>query len=515
MQAGATHFEIELTLRLPPESVPQLLRAESLNALRIGKLRKRRLSSTYFDTPDRQLHRQQTVLRVRKLGRSFVQTIKTAPRPNQAFIMRGEWERQLPDQRPDVTAFEGDRELRELLDKPGLAEALTAIFSTEFTRTVMPLRLGDAQLELAVDVGAIRTAAGSEAICEVEIELKSGSTARVYEVAELVRRSVPVTLEPMSKSARAFILLDGGVVPPLRATRLRLHRRQSLGDGFLAVARACLHQLRMNAAAVSRSDDPEGMHQMRVALRRLRSAFSAFAEPMPLAERRMFARRLRALARTTDAARELDVFLDEILAAVRKGVGDDPGLASVAAEAGRARKAAWQRVRLMIASDRFTEAVLSLEAWLEGGGWRASAGPAYDEALGDFAQRTLKRLHRKLVRTGARITELAEADLHGLRLRAKKQRYAGEFFRSVFGAKAAKSYLTALGEVQDHLGALNDSVTVRDLLARLVRGKLTDRVAFERGSAVVLGWCAARVTSEIERLPATWERFVDQRIFWK
>ena len=159
--------------------------------------------------------------------------------------------------------------------------------------------------------------------------------------------------------------------------------------------------------------------------------------------------------------------------------------------------------------------MLSLEAWLENGGWRASAGPAYDEPLRDFAQRILKRLHRKLVRTGARIDELAEADLHALRLRAKKQRYAGEFLRSVFDAKAGKSYLAALGAVQDHLGVLNDSVTVRHLLTRLARAKIADRPGFERGAAVVQGWCAARVTSELERLPGTWERFVDQRIFWK
>ncbi len=515
MQAGAKQIEIELTLRLKPDDVPTLLRAESLAAARVGAVRKKRLRSTYFDTPDLQLRRQQIVLRVRKVGRRFIQTIKTASKSDQAFIARGEWERVVSTERPDVAAFDGDRDVRMVLDRPGVADSLTAVFTTEFTRTTIPIQLGQSRLELAVDVGTIHTAAGSEPICEVEIELKSGAIAQVYEAADLVRRCVPANLEPLSKSARAFVLLDGGVVPTLRATRLRLDRRQSLGEGFLSIARACLHQLRMNSAAVARSDDPEAVHQLRIALRRLRSAFSAFAEPMPLGERRVFARQLRALARTTDAARELDVFLGEILTAVQKGIGDDPGLAGVAVAAARARQAAWLRVREMVASDGFTQTVLSLEAWLEGGGWRQSAGNAYDEKLRDFAQRTLKRLHRKLVRTGARIDELAEAELHALRLRAKKQRYAGEFFRAVFDAKAAKSYLVALGDVQDHLGVLNDSVTVRHLLARLGRNKIDDRAAFERGAAVVLGWCAARVTTEIERLPTTWARFVDQRVFWK
>ncbi len=515
MQAGAKQTEIELTLRLNPDDVPTLLRPETLGEVQVGAPTKKRLRSTYFDTPDLLLRRHQIVLRVRKIGRRFIQTVKTAPKADQAFIMRGEWERAVPSERPDIGEFDGDSAVRGIFDQPDFAGSLVAVFTTDFIRTLIPLQFGESHLELAVDVGEIITAAGSEPICEVEIELKSGLVAHVYEAASLVRRNVHGTLEPLSKSARAFALLDGGQVPTLRASRLRLDRRLGLGEGFLVIARACLHQLRMNAAAVARSDDPEAMHQLRVALRRLRSAFSAFAEPMPVGERRVFAQRLRGLARTTDAARELDVFLGEILPAVRKGVGADPGLASVAAQAARARQVAWQRVRQMVASEAFTEAVLSLEAWLEGGGWRASAGAAYDEKLRDFGQRTLKRLHRKLVRTGAKIGELADADLHALRLRAKKQRYAGEFFRSIFDAKAAKAYLGALGDVQDHLGVLNDSVTVRQLLTRMARGKIVDRTAFERGSAVVLGWCAARVTTEIDRLPATWTRFSDQRIFWK
>lgn len=515
MQAGAKQIEIELTLRLNPDDVPTLLRAETLGVVRAGTPAKKRLRSTYFDTPDFQLRRHQIVLRVRKVGRRFIQTVKTAPKTDQAFIARGEWERMVPSALPDIGEFAGDSAVRRVFDQPNLADSLVAVFTTDFIRTSVPLQLGESNLELAVDVGEIMTAAGSERICEVEIELKSGLVAHVYEAAALVRRNVPAILEPLSKSARAFALLDGGAAPTLKAIRLRLDRRLGLGEAFLVIARACLHQLRMNAAAVARRDDPEAMHQLRVALRRLRSAFSAFAEPMPTTERRVFAQRLRGLARTTDAARELDVFLGEILPAVRKGVGADPGLASVAAQAARARQAAWTRVRQMVASEAFTEAILSLEAWLEGGGWRASAGAAYDEKLRDFGQRTLKRLHRKLVRTGAKISGLADADLHALRLRAKKQRYAGEFFRSIFDGKAAKSYLGALGDVQDHLGVLNDSVTVRQLLTRLAHGKVIDRAAFERGAAVVLGWCAARVTTEIDRLPVTWARFGEQRIFWK
>jgi len=172
-------------------------------------------------------------------------------------------------------------------------------------------------------------------------------------------------------------------------------------------------------------------------------------------------------------------------------------------------------VRTILDGPVFAEVVLELEAWLEGGGWRKAAGEQFDGPVRDFARGVLKRQHRKMLRQGKNITALPESELHDLRLRGKKQRYAGEFFRDLFGDGATKGYLAALAAVQDHLGALNDAVTVRALLERLQRRRRRNRPEFERGAAVVLGWCAARTTAQIEGLPRTWDEFTAQRPFWK
>lgn len=515
MTAGGNQHEIELALRLDAAAAEILASPKTLADMRAGRPRKQLLRSVYFDTADGHLRNNRIAFRIRQIDDRFVQTIKTAPSAKGPSIQRGEWDVVVRDLTPDLGPLLDVDELRDALSREGLVAALRPVFATTFQRTTIGLRLGASRLELAVDIGAITAGDAREPICEAEIELKRGSVADVYVVADALRHVVPVQLQSLSKSERAYALVSGGGVKPLRATRLRLDKHVTAGDAFLAVARNCLIQLRANAAAVERSDDPEGMHQLRVALRRLRSAFSAFSASMPVAERRRFGASLKRLARTTDAARELDVFLAEILVAVRKSVGRDRGLAAVESAASDARRRAWARVRAVLASDIFVGTVLTLEAWLEGGGWRAAAGEAYSVAADDFAWRILKRLHRKLVRAGERLDELSEPELHDLRLRAKKQRYAGEFFRDLFPAKLARRYLEALSDVQDRLGALNDSVTVRSLLLRLGRARQTDPTAFTRGEALILGWSGARVTAELERLPETWRAFLDCRAFWK
>ncbi|MBL8697385.1 MAG: CHAD domain-containing protein [Alphaproteobacteria bacterium] len=515
MTAGVDQYEIELTLRLDPEAASRLARRDSLPELRAGRMRRRRLVSTYFDTPDGLLRTSRIALRIRQDGKRFVQTVKTAAADTGPAIRRGEWECGVSEPVPDLRSLGDERELRHVFGDAGLAAALQPVYTTDFTRTTIPLRVGDSRLDLAIDVGEIRVGEATEPVCEAEIELRRGAVADVYAVAQALRREVAVRLEPLSKSERAYFLTLQGGVRPLRAKRPRMERDVSLGDAFLAIARSCLIQLRANAAAVERGDDPEGMHQLRVALRRLRSAFSAFGAAMPGPARRRFAASLKRLARTTDAARELDVFLAEILVAVRKAVGRDSGLAAVEAAAREARARAWARVRAALAGDLFVATVLDLEAWLEGGGWRLAAGDTYAHPAEDYARRVLKRLHRKLARAGERLAELSEPELHDVRLRAKKLRYAGEFFRDLFAAKAAKRYLAALADVQDHLGALNDSVTVRALLQRLGRRRLADAAGFERGAAVILGWSGARVSAELDRLPETWRAFLDCRAFWK
>jgi inorganic triphosphatase YgiF len=506
--------EIELALRTTPEDAARLLASPELAALATGPARRQRLRARYFDTAALDLQRVGAVLRLRQEGRRTIQTLKTAPAPGDPPIMRGEWSRPAKAGRPVLD--DGDEAAALAgrgLAPEGLGE-LAEVFAIDFERTTVPLAVGGSVLELAVDRGEIRAGGRTEPLCDVEIELVAGEIADVYAAALALLPLARFALQPLAKSARAHALRAGAPPPPLRAERPRLDRRASVGAALRRILRVCLVQLRANAAAIERGDDPLAVHQFRVALRRLRSAFAAFAAAMPPAERRRFAAGLRRIARCSDAARELDVFVGELLPELRARMDDAAALAAVEAVAGQARDAARRRVRAMLGERAFAETVLRLEAWMEGDGWRRAAGEAHDRPARGHARDTLKRLHRKLLREARRIEALDPPALHRVRLRAKKLRYAAEFFRDLFPGSGARRWLAALAGVQDQLGALNDSVTLRALLARLGRRRVADRAAFERGAALVLGWCAAREAAELRHLPETWRDFQDRRSFW-
>jgi CHAD domain-containing protein len=135
---------------------------------------------------------------------------------------------------------------------------------------------------------------------------------------------------------------------------------------------------------------------------------------------------------------------------------------------------------------------------------------------GDFAATTLKKLHRKAASLGAQLGDLEEIELHELRIRCKKLRYAAEFFRGLFPRKAAEAYLDALADVQEHLGSLNDAVVAKALLAKL--GKSSKDVppsVLARADGIVTGWIAARVKADLDELPEIWTEFERRKPFWK
>jgi inorganic triphosphatase YgiF len=506
--------EIELALRVAPPDAERLLASPELAAMRRGPARRMRLISTYYDTPDESLKRAGAVLRVRRgKGRRAEQTLKTAPPPGGPAIARGEWTRSLRATAPDLGGAAERAALAAIGLGPEIAAELRPVYVTAFERVAVPIAVDGARLELAVDRGEIRVGASTLPICDLEIELVEGKVADVYAAALRLMTAVPLALQPLAKSARAQTL-RAGPPQPMRAERPRLARRADIGPAFRGILHVCLAQLRANAAAIEGGDDPLAVHQFRVALRRVRSAFSAFAGVMPAAERRRFAAGLRAVARRTDAARELDVFATEILPALRRRLGDAQALDALDEVVARTRATARERVRALLCGPDFARTVLRLEAWIEGDGWRQAAGDAFDRPARGYARDMLRRLHRKLLRDGRRLDELDMPALHRVRLRAKKLRYAAEFFRDLFPGGGARDYLAQMAAVQDRLGAINDSVTIRALLARLARTRTRDRAGVERAAALVLGWCAAREQAELETLPRAWRGFAGRKPFW-
>ena len=514
MDGAEDPTEVELTLRLAPGSVSRLLRDPLLRKLKQGPRRTRFQISTYFDTDDFRLQRERAALRVRQIGARRIQTLKLAAQPEQGVIARREWEREIADDAPDLRDID-DRHIRKLLDGD-IKDRLAPIFVTEIKRSTMPLALDGSTIEFALDIGQIKTESGSIPVCEAELELKSGRVETVYKLAQELNRRIPLSIEPMSKSERGYALLTNRKPEPRRAGGVVLDKDMRAGLAFQIIARNCLLHLRANEASVRAAAGADSVHQLRVAVRRLRSALVAFGDLMPSDERRRVSKSVRWIAQQCGRARELDVFKSDVIDPLRERLPGDPAVKEFAQLIDRARADAYGAVSATLDDKQYTETLLALEAWLEGDRWSEGAGAGVDIPVRDFARAVLKRLHRKVVKGIKSVDALDEPALHELRIRAKKLRYSAEFFRSVFRDKSAKAYIAALTTVQDRLGTLNDGAVARQIVAGLdPEGDGIDPVLFARGAGIVLGWTACRTAADLKQLPAAWRKFKDAKPFWK
>ncbi len=242
------------------------------------------LVTTYFDTPDGALQRAGTILRVRKEEGRFIQTLKTEQPDGPDLLARGEWEDVVSENRPDLQAPQTG-----LLLQGGTAVELRPLFVTEVDRTTIDIEpKPGTRVEAAIDRGSIRAldSGRTQPLSEVELELKSGDPTALYDLALELLETAPLRIDPCSKSARGYRLVEGGDPAPsaVSAEPIVLDPTLTIEEALQQVGRACLaHLLRNEPAALAR--DIEGVHQIRVAMRRLRSVLAAVKKMLPEAER--------------------------------------------------------------------------------------------------------------------------------------------------------------------------------------------------------------------------------------
>lgn len=507
--------KIELKLRIPRSALPRLRRHRALDRWLAGSPSEERMVSTYFDTPDLRLFHRKIAVRDRKVGTKHVLSVKHAPEDEIGANEWREWEGEVAKQKPDFRIID-DRALRKKLAADKIASCLRPLFIADVKRAVWPLRINNSSIEFVIDVGEIKSKNHKLPVCEAGLELKSGDAGGIYALARELHRSVPFDLEPLSTAERGYTLAADVAPTPHKATRLRIPRRATVGEAFFLIGRNGLMHLRANEACVRFKQDAEGIHQVRVAVRRLRSALSLFRDLGVEKDRQGIARRLKWIAKECAEAREWDVFEDELLASLQGKFSDDPSLKGFTDEVDKLRRLADRRASETLTSVRYTENVLRIGEWWDGGDWNRMATDIAAEPAIDFARERIRKLHRRLRGLGDRIGKLDDAGLHEVRIRAKKLRYAIGFFGGLFPAKAVRAHSEALAAIQDCLGALNDSVAVRQLLVRVqAQAKNLDATVFARASGIIMGWNTARREEGLKRLPESWLRFAGLHPFWK
>jgi len=430
-----------------------------------------RLTSTYYDTPDSALKQRGLTLRVRDQGGHFLQTVKKGDLAAGDLLARGEWEDRVAEGRPDPDAAQSGPRLPE-----GAAADLRPVFVTEVARTIFAIEpLPGTAIEAAIDEGEIRAAGKhrAEPISEMELELKDGDAAALYDVAAQLLEVAPLRIETRSKSERGYRLMEcGDAAPPaVHAEPLGLDPEMTVEAALQKIGRGCLAQLLRNEPAVLFAQ-PEGVHQMRVAVRRLRSAISSLKKFLPQEDVQWVTEELRWLGGALGPARNLDVFAAELVPPARTGLPDEPGWDDLAAALDRRRVAAYDQINQAILSQRYTASMLRLLRWFEGSGWRRRSASdeldAMTSPIGAIAPGVLDRRRRKVRQRGKGFGSLAPRERHKLRIAVKKLRYTIELFGSLFDNDGVERFVGRLKRLQSDLGYANDVRVAHEFVTELL-----------------------------------------------
>ncbi len=525
------NLEIELKLSAEAPAFQALRSAPVVAARANGPAVTQRLDSTYYDTADLKLFRSGLALRVRQIGQTYVQTLKQGDGTAPGRLGRGEWEVPLPSAEPDPAAFES-AEAEALLNDTPVAE-LRPVFSTriERHRRILTDPGGDgrppSRIEIAFDEGEVIAGEHSVPVREIELELLEGAPEALYRLGLELHDIAPLCYETRSKAARGYAL-GGGVAPDWqKAVRIALDQDVTVAGALAVILGNCLGHLTVNQAAALEGQDAEGVHQARVALRRMRSALSTFRDVIP-AERLDWLRAETGwLAGGLGPARDWDVFLADLLAPVAAARPGDPALTVLQSAAGTARARGYDDVRTALRSPRTTRLVLTLAAWIEGEGWREGATAdqtaMLDRPMRAYADELLERQHRKVLKRGRGFKRLAAPERHRVRIALKKLRYASEFCQSLYSRKASRSYHSALTDLQDTLGHLNDVSMAERLLTELIAEGEKRRLGLAAGAlgqarlgaGTVIGWHTRSVADLEPKVLKDWHEFTDSDPFWK
>ncbi len=269
------------------------------------------------------------------------------------------------------------------------------------------------------------------------------------------------------------------------------------------IVAGCRADLVKYRAVVATSRRQIGIHQTRVALRRLRAAFSLFRGAVDGPQVRALSAEAKWLAGECAPARDLHVFLTET-------VSDVPPL--VRRVSNRLAAAHLERARAALAGARFTAFDRQLSAFAA----KSPAAPPEAPArrLDDFGRGVLETRHRKVIRRAHGLERLDSERLHRLRIAIKKLRYAATYLRPAFASPAAKAYIEATVRLQGALGALNDRAAAAQVVADLaLAARPSEDVA--QPLKALAKQAASGGKRRRRRLERAWKDFRKTERFWR
>lgn len=414
------------------------------------------LVTRYFDTPDGALHRGEASLRLREAGRRSEQTFKSKAKGN-CSLRRGEWNAPVTGAAPDPAAFPA--EARKLLQALLGGAQPQPLAITRIERTTRRLRFHGSTIEAAFDFGTVEAHNRSEPASELELELIEGEPADLFALARELPLGPELAWSVASKAERGHAIALDLPFSAVRTSAVAVSGEMDVRQGFQAIAWNCLAQLLGNYREVIASGDPDAVHQSRVAIRRLRAAFSLFGHAVADEQTPIFRAEWKAAASGLGPARDLHVLIERVRSAVADG-GEDAG--DLLRHLDTRLTAATREAQALLAGTAFQHLLIRFAEWLE------RDMPRAEQPLVELVAAAFDRRWRKLAH-GKPLDRLGDEALHVARIRGKKLRYATEFFAALYSGaeRERRAFAKALARLQDKLGTVQDLAAAHKQRAHL------------------------------------------------
>ncbi len=509
--------EIELKLEVLPEDQDVLKKAAAPAGFTASRAVTKNLHSIYFDTPDQRLRKARVSLRVRKTGKTWIQTAKIGTGVKGGLSSAVEVEHPVAGRAIDLALIDDPQVLSYLVQAID-GETLLETCETLIRRTTRVLTSENgSRLEIAFDVGEIRAGPKTQPLAEVELELQKGSAPALFAAAKGLLGETPFRFSPCSKAERGFRLAgneeqDRSI--PLLASGISLSPEETVETAYRNVLRSCLEQIAHNRAVILAGDHPEGPHQLRIGLRRLRSAFRLFKTAINTETMRPLDGTARRIASQVGVLRDLDALDEDIVAPLEghapEGLAIEPLHELIEAQRRTFRPQLGEYLR----SAEVNDFILDLAACTEARGWLAPERFDQSEHLaapvGTLAGPALDLQWKKAARYGRKIDDLDIPERHEMRKALKKLRYGVEFFGSLYPRKEVKPFLKQLRTLQDVFGYLNDVAVAEKLLTIPgAKGDAAQAIGF------AIGWHEAQARHMWAHATQNWKEMKSTRKFWR
>jgi triphosphatase len=502
--------ELELKVDLTPGELSRLARHPKLRSG--GAPERKALKSVYFDTPGYRLHARSMSLRVRDFGHRFVQTVKLDTDLKNGVSNSIEIEDPLDGPEPDPARIH-DKHIRRKVEKAIRGSALIKAFETDVRRTTHRLSTRSSVIAVALDRGETLAMNRRSEICEAEIELIKGNPKDLLRTVQALLAKGSVRLSPASKAEKGYRLLlraaPAAKAEPVRAERPAIAKGQACGAAFGAILRAAREQIVKNRNAVLETNDPEGAHQLRVGLTRLRTAQRALKGMIDTSQLREIKTDAQTLSRAAGRLRDSDVLIGEIYAPFARGPRRQDGFGALY-EALQAHRAQMQtEARQALLSPSWSRLLLNLTLWPV----MLERDPALQKPIGKYAGKALQKRWKKASKLGRSIASLKGDRRHKMRKSLKKLRYMVEFLAPLYPDADIKRFIKLLKRLQDIFGYVNDVSMAAQMSAMPAEFDGLGHSSLIAAGRV-LGHHEAKVPEVWRGAAKAWKRMTAQGPFW-